>query len=83
MTAAREKRRLVPLKAIATGRPTLLANVAIKTPPVITLDVIIGSPFWQAVQELQFHQANMPQFQIIFLNRYVCGSCGAVGFRSG
>ena len=40
MTVAREKSRLVPLKAIPTGRPTPLANAAIETPPVITVDVI-------------------------------------------
>ena len=40
MTVAREKGSLVPLKAIAAGRPTQLANVAIETPPVITAGVI-------------------------------------------
>ena len=30
MTVARERSRLVPLKAMATGRPTLLTNAAIE-----------------------------------------------------
>ena len=40
MTIARERSRLVPLKATPTGRPTPLANAAIEIPPVITVDVI-------------------------------------------
>ena len=40
MTVARERSRLVPLKAIPTGKATPLANVAIEIPPVITVDVI-------------------------------------------
>ena len=41
MTVARERIRLVPFKAMPTGRPTPLANAAIVIPPVITVDVII------------------------------------------
>ena len=40
MTVSRERSMVVPLKAMSTGRPTLLANAAIEIPPVITLDVI-------------------------------------------
>ena len=40
MTVARERSRLVSLKAMPTGRPRPLANAAIETPPVITIDVI-------------------------------------------
>ena len=40
MTVARERSRLVPLKATPTGRPTQLTNTAIEIPPVITVDVI-------------------------------------------
>ena len=40
MAVARERSRLVPLKAIPTGNPTPLANAAIDIPPVITVDVI-------------------------------------------
>ena len=40
MAVARERSRLVPLKAVPTGNPTPLANAAIDTPPVITVDVI-------------------------------------------
>ena len=57
MTVARERSRLVRLKAIPTGNPTPLANAAIEIPPVITLDVI----------RPQFHEEKMPQSQTIFL----------------
>ena len=40
MSVARERIKLVPLKVMATGKPTSLANAAIKIPPVITVDVI-------------------------------------------
>ena len=40
MAVARERSRLVPLKAIPTGNPTPLANAAIDIPPVITVDLI-------------------------------------------
>ena len=40
VTVARERIRLVPLKAMPTSRPTPLENAAIKIPPVITADVI-------------------------------------------
>ena len=36
---SREKSRLSPLNTILTGRPTLLANAAMQTPPVITFDI--------------------------------------------
>ena len=40
MAVARERSRLVLLKAIPTGNPTPLANAAIEIPPVITVDLI-------------------------------------------
>ena len=40
MAVAREKSRLVPLNAKPIGSPALLANAAIETPLVITVDVI-------------------------------------------
>ena len=40
MTLARERSRLVPLKAMSTGRRAQLANAAIEIPPMITVDVI-------------------------------------------
>ena len=65
MTVARERSRLVPLKAMPTGRPTPLANAAIETTPVITVYVIRPAStmivivmnrfiFWQPVHELNF-----------------------------
>ena len=40
MTIARERSRLVLLKATPTGRSTPLANAAIEIPPVIAVNVI-------------------------------------------
>ena len=40
IAVARERSRLVLLKAIPTGNPTPLANLAMFIPPVITVDVI-------------------------------------------
>ena len=73
MNFARERSKLVPLKAMPTGRPTLLANAAMEILPVITVDVIrLVSTipaivlnrfiFLAIVHELQFHQEKMPQF---------------------
>ena len=39
-TVEREKNALNPAKAAPTGRPTLLTDVAIEVPPVITADII-------------------------------------------
>ena len=87
MTVARERSRLVPLKAMPTGRSTPLPNSAIEIPPVINFDVIRPVStmpvivlnhfifFWQSVDEF----VNASQF----FKRYVCGSCDAVGFKSG
>ena len=79
MAVARETSRLVPLKAMPTGTPTPLANAAIGIPPVITVDVIRPVStmpvivlnrfifFLHSIHKPQFHPANMPQFQLIFL----------------
>ena len=40
MAVARERIRLVPLKAIPTWNQTPVANTAMLIPPVITVDVI-------------------------------------------
>ena len=40
MTVARQRSKLVPLKAMPTGRSTPLANAAIEIPPVVTVNVI-------------------------------------------
>ena len=44
MAVAKEKRRLVTVKAMPTGRPAPLENAAIETPPVITVDIIRPVP---------------------------------------
>ena len=40
MTVARERRRLILLRAMLAGRPKPLANAAIEIPPAITVDLI-------------------------------------------
>ena len=40
MAVARERSRLVPLKAIPTGNPTPLEYAAMLIPPVMTIDLI-------------------------------------------
>ena len=40
MTGARERSKLVPLKAMPTGKSTPLENASTEIPPVITVDVI-------------------------------------------
>ena len=63
MTVTRERSRLVPLKAMPTGRWTTPANAVIEFPPVIAFDVmrpVSTMPvialnrliFWQSVHEL-------------------------------
>ena len=92
--SAREKIRLVSHKANPACKTTLISNAAIETPPIINFNfirslsimlVIVLNLYWlylAAFYKIQFHQANIPQFQLIFL-RHACGSCGAIVFRSG
>ena len=55
IAVARERSRLVPLKAIPTGNPTPLANAAIEIPPVITVDVIRRVPTVPVICIESFH----------------------------
>ena len=63
-----KKCTLIPLNAVLISRSTLLANVAIEIPPVMTVYVIrpasaalvLNSFIFFTFHELQFHQANMP-----------------------
>ena len=78
IAVARERIKLVPLKAMPTGNPTPLANASIDIPPVINVDVIKPVStipvivlnrfffFWQSVHELKFPQEKMPQFRTVF-----------------
>ena len=95
MAVAREISRLVPLKAIPTGNPTPLPNAAIEIPPVITVDVIrpvstIPVIVLNRLIFLAFYlrtSISLRKYASIsdnLFNRYDdCGSCGAVGFKSG
>ena len=94
MTVARERSRLVPLKAMLTGRPTPLANAAIEIHPMIPVDVIRHVSTMPVIVLYRFiflpvrSQTSIPlsKYALILVNffkRCVCGSCGAVGFISG
>ena len=78
MAVARERSRLVPLKAMPTDTLTPLANATIEIPPVITTDVIKPVStmpaialnrifFWQSVQELEFHQKKKKKKKFNFI----------------
>ena len=94
MAVAREISRLVPLKAIPTGNRTPLANAAILIPPVITVDVVrpVSTIPMIVLNRFVFlticsrTSISLRKYASISLNlfsRYDCGSCGAVGFKSG
>ena len=86
MTVARERIRLVPLRAIPTGNPAPLVNAAMLIPPVITVDVI------KPVSTIPVIVLNRLIFWVIFsrtsildnsFNQYDCGSCGVEGLKVG
>ena len=93
MAVARERSRLVPLKAISTGNPKPLANAALDIPPVMTVDVIrsvstipvivLNHFIFLAIRSrtLISSRKNASISDNLF-NRYDCRSCGAVGFNS-
>ena len=94
MAVAREKSRLVPLKAIPTDNPTQLANAAIDIRPVITVDVIRPVSTIVVIVLNHFIFLAICSRTSISLRKYasisdnlfkrcVCGSCGAVGLKSG
>ena len=94
MTVARERSRLVSLKAMPTGKPTPLANAAIEIPPVISVDVIgpvSTTPvivlnrfiFLSIRSGTSILSGKYNSISVNFFNQYVCGSCGAVGFKPG
>ena len=86
-----EKCRLVPINGISTP----LANAAIETAPVITIDVIRPASitpmnvlnhftFFPTSHKFQFLQANMPQFQLIFSrDMFVCHIVAYSGSTAG
>ena len=91
---ARERSRLVPLKVIPTGNPTPLTNAVIDIPPVITVDVIRPASTIPVILLNRFiflaicsrTSISLRKYASVSLNlfkRYVCGSCGAVGFKLG
>ena len=97
MAVARERSRLVPLKAIPTGNPTPLANVAMlipPVPPVITVDVIRPVSTIPVIVLNRFiflaicsrTSISLRKYASIsddLFNQYDCGSCGAAGFKTG
>ena len=94
MAVARERSRLVPLKAMPTGRPIPLANAAIEIPPVITADVIRPVStipvivlnrfiFLTIHSRTSISSSKYASVSVKIFKEYVCGFCGAVGFKSG
>ena len=94
MTVARERSRLSSLKAMPTGRPTPLANAATEIPPKITVDVIRPMSTMHVIVLNHFNflairlrtsvsSSKYTSISVNFFKRYVCGSCRAVGFKSG
>ena len=84
MAVARERSRLVPLKAVPTGNPTRLANALTEIPPAITVDGIRPVSTVPAIcsRALISSRKNGSISDNLF-NQYDCGSYGAVGFKSG
>ena len=94
MVVARERSRLFPPKTIPTGDPTPLANAAMVIPPVITVDVIRPVSTKPVTVLNRFIFLTIGSRTSISLRKYasisdnlfkrcVCGSCGAVGLKSG
>ena len=94
MAVARDRSWLVPLKAIPTGNPTPLANATIDIPPVMNVDVIRPVSMIPVIVLNRFiflaiysrTSISLRKYASISLNLfklYVCGLCGAVGFKSG
>ena len=94
MAVSRERSRLVQLKAIPTDNPTTLTNAAIEIPPVITVDVIRPVStipvivlnrfiFLAICSRTSISSRKNASISDNLFNRYDCGSCGAVGFKSG
>ena len=94
MTVSRERSRLVLLKAIPTDNPTPLANAAIEISQVITVDVIRPVSAIPVIVLNRFiflaicsrTSISLRKYASISdnsFNRYDCGFCGAVGFKSG
>ena len=84
MIVARDRSRLVPLKAAPTGRPTPLANAAIEIPPVITVDVIRPVStipvnvlnrfiFLTIRSRTSISSRKNASISVNFFNRYACG----------
>ena len=80
--------------AMPTDRPTPLANAAIEIPPVIlddvirpvsTMSVIVSNRFiFLAIRSRTSVSSNKyASISVDFFNRYVCGSYGGVGLKSG
>ena len=92
MALARERSRLVPLKAMLTGNPTPLSNAAIEI-PVITIDVIRAVSTMHVIVLNRFiflvtrsrasisSKINASISDNLF-KRYACGFCGNIGFKS-
>ena len=91
---ARERSRLVPLKAMPTGNPTPVANAAMLIAPVITVDVtrsvstipviVLNHFFFLAIcLRTSISLRKNASIALNLFNQYNCGSNGAAEFKSG
>ena len=94
VTVKRERTTPSPPKEAATGRPVPLPNAGIEAPPAITaeaikpvstISMIVFNCFFFFASRLRasISSRKIASISVNFLNRYVCGSCGAEGFKSG
>ena len=93
-TVKRERSTPSPPKAAPTGRLALLTNGGIEAPPAITAEVIkpmflmpmiVFNRFFFVAYRLRasISLRKNASISVNFFNRYACGSCGALGFKSG
>ena len=93
-TVKRERATPSPPKAASTGRPASLANAGIESPlaitaevkePVSTMPMFVFNSFFFFTSRLRASISSRKNASITvnFFCQYVCGSCGAVGFKFG
>ena len=93
-TVKRERTNPSPPMAAPTGRLGPLENAGMEAHPAITAEVIrpvstipmiVFNRFFFFASRLQASISSRKNVSVSvnFFNRYVCGSCGAEGFKSG
>ena len=93
VTVKRERTTPSPPKVARTGRPAPLANAGIKAPLAINAEVIklvstmpmivVNRGFFASLLRVSISSRKNASVLDNLFNLYDCGSCGAVGFKSG